>query len=84
LPGGQSDRPVVVLIPLPGAVGRGAKGPGCPWLFCFVSQRGWEERHGGAEAGGQAEDGVRGTGDGHEQAARRRARAEVGGIHTPE
>ena len=33
LPGWQSDRLVVVLILLPGAVGRGAKGPACSWLY---------------------------------------------------
>src|SRR5215467_2640435 len=35
LPGWQSDRLVVVLILLPGAVGRGAKGPACSWLCSF-------------------------------------------------
>ena len=33
LPGWQSDRLVVALILLPGAVGRGAKGPACSWLY---------------------------------------------------
>src|SRR5215469_2534399 len=50
LPGWQSDRLVVALILLPGAVGRGAKGPACSWFIGFVNQRGWEERHGWAEA----------------------------------
>src|SRR5690349_13456690 len=35
LPGWQSDRLVVVMILLPGAVGRGAKGPACSWLCSF-------------------------------------------------
>jgi hypothetical protein len=35
LPGWQSDRLVVALILLPGAVGRGAKGPACSWL-CLI------------------------------------------------
>src|SRR5215472_2964615 len=47
LPGWQSDRLVVVLILLPGAVGRGAKGPACLWLCSFRQPAwGWEERHG--------------------------------------
>ena len=50
MPGRQSDRLVVALILLPGAVGRGAKGPACPWLVHLVNRRGREERHGGAEA----------------------------------
>jgi hypothetical protein len=54
LPGWQSDRLAVVLILLPGAVGRGAKGPACPWLVHTVNRRGREERHGGAEARGEA------------------------------
>src|SRR5215467_15655353 len=40
LPGWQSDRLVVVLILLPGAVGRGAKGPACSWL-CSFRQPAW-------------------------------------------
>lgn len=35
LPGWQSDRLVVAVILLPGAVGRGATGPACSWLFSF-------------------------------------------------
>ncbi len=38
MPGWQSDRLVVVVILLPGAVGRGAKGPACSWLIRLVNQ----------------------------------------------
>ena len=50
LPGWRSDQAVVVLILLPGAVGRGAKGLACSWFVRFVNQGAWEERHGRAEA----------------------------------
>ncbi len=47
LPGWRSDRLVVALILLPGAVGRGAKGPACSWLCSFRQPAWcWEERHG--------------------------------------
>ena len=39
MPGWQSDRLVVALILLPGAVGRGAKGPACSWFIGFVNRR---------------------------------------------
>lgn len=50
MPGWRSDQAVVVLILLPGAVGRGAKGLACSWFVRFVNQGAWEERHGRAEA----------------------------------
>ena len=46
LPGWQSDRLVVVLILLPGAVGRGARGRLARGFIRLVNQHRWEERHG--------------------------------------
>ena len=47
--GARSDRLVVVVMSLLGAVGGGAKGPACPWLARMANQCSWEESHGGAE-----------------------------------
>ena len=52
MPGVRSDRSVVALILLPGAVGRGAKGPACLGFVCLVNRSSREERHGRAETVG--------------------------------
>ena len=55
MPGGQSDRLLVVVIPCLARWGEGAKGRACSCLVRHVNRGYREELHGREEAGGQGQ-----------------------------